>query len=560
MGQFFSRLFSRLKNALLFRIYELQNVRRLERITRQVDRRADPRPDVRPVAFFNASTRLISTSLNAGFSMLTAWGLRLAGVPVVHFVCRSGMTRCVLGTNPDDYSADPPCQSCIAQSKRLYNLGNVRWFRFQERPHLENAMKTLTLPQLTSFVWNGIPLGEITTPSLRWILRRHTLKDDRETRLLLRQFILSAYHVGKEFELFLDLVDPSAVVVFNGTMYPEQMARRVARQRGLPVISHEVSFQPLAGYFTRRQATAYHIDIPEDFQMSPEQDAALDAYLEQRFKGQFTMAGITFWPEMRGLDQDLLDKIESHQQVVPVFTNVIFDTSQPHANVVFEHMFAWLDLVLEIIQAHPQTLFVIRAHPDELRPGTRKQARESVHDWVKRNKVDELPNVVFIESQDYVSSYELIHRSKFVMVYNSSIALETTLLGKPVLCGGKSRFTAYDTVFFPQSAESYRQQAGEFLAAETIEVPPHFKHNARRFLYFQNWRTPIPFDDFLQPHSLRGFVRFKKFPVDRLLPENFPSLNIIQEGIMEGEEFLMPDPFEDAQSALSPDPDGPNDA
>ena len=66
--------------------------------------------------------------------------------------------------------------------------------------------------------------------------------------------------------------------------------------------------------------------------------------------------------------------------MVPVFTNVIFDTSQPHSNVVFPHMFAWLDCVLELVRAHPETLFVIRAHPDEIRPG--KESRESVAQWV----------------------------------------------------------------------------------------------------------------------------------------------------------------------------------
>ena len=92
-------------------------------------------------------------------------------------------------------------------------------------------------------------------------------------------------------------------------------------------------------------------------------------YLEKRFQGQFTMAGIRFWPEMNGLDEALLEKAGQFQQIVPVFTNVVFDTSQVHANTVFPHMFAWLDLVLDLIRAHPETLFVIRAHPDEMRPG-----------------------------------------------------------------------------------------------------------------------------------------------------------------------------------------------
>jgi hypothetical protein len=40
----------------------------------------------KPIIFFNASTRLGGLSLNAGFSLITAWALRLQGIPVIHFV------------------------------------------------------------------------------------------------------------------------------------------------------------------------------------------------------------------------------------------------------------------------------------------------------------------------------------------------------------------------------------------------------------------------------------------------------------------------------------------
>ncbi len=48
--------------------------------------------------FFNASTRLVGMSLNAAFQQTAAWALRLAGTPVIHFVCQAGLSRCVLGT------------------------------------------------------------------------------------------------------------------------------------------------------------------------------------------------------------------------------------------------------------------------------------------------------------------------------------------------------------------------------------------------------------------------------------------------------------------------------
>ena len=415
----------------------------------------------------------------------------------------------------------------------------MRWFAFDEEPSLVQSLLGLTLDELCAYEYEGVPYGEMVLPSLRWILRRHHLEDSEANRYLMRQYILSAYRVGQEFAAMLDEVKPSVLVVFNGIMYPEAMARRVAQARGIRVVTHEVAFQPFSTFFTDGEATAYPIDIPEEFELSEEQNATLDTYLSKRFQGDFTMAGIRFWPEMKELDEGLLKKIAEHKQLVPVFTNVIFDTSQVHANTVFPHMFAWLDQILEIIKTHSETLFVIRAHPDEMRPGTQKAAREHVAGWVDKNGVAELPNLVFIGSEEYVSSYALIRRAHFVMVYNSSIGLEATLLGAPVLCGGKARFMQYPTVFFPQSEAAYKKQAEEFLAASEIEVPDEFVRNARRFLYYQNWRTALSFEDFLQAHSRKGFVRLKGFDVEHLKADHAQAVHVIRDSIVNGGSFLV---------------------
>ena len=76
----------------------------------------------------------------------------------------------------------------------------------------------------------------------------------------------------------------------------------MAQERGIRVITHEVAFQPFSTFFTDGEATAYPIDIPEEFELSDEQNATLDTYLSKRFQGDFTMAGIRFWPEMKELD------------------------------------------------------------------------------------------------------------------------------------------------------------------------------------------------------------------------------------------------------------------
>jgi hypothetical protein len=526
-----------------------QSRRRIADLAQQVAIHAQPDPRNPAVVIFNASTRLTGLSLNAAFSLLTGWSLRLAGWRVIHFVCHSGMSHCVLGINRQDYTAPPPCESCIAQSERLYSGADVWHVSYQENEELAAVVAALSVEELSDFQYNPkgfkfaepIPLGKLVIPSIRWTLRRYTLPDDDHTRYLLREYILSAYNIARKFAALLDEHKPQLAIIFNGIMYPEATARWIARQMDVRSVAHEVGFQPTSAFFTEGEPTAYPIHIPDDFELTDDQNERLNTYLGNRFQGKFTMAGIRFWPEMSGLDEVFLNKSAQFRQIVPIFTNVVYDTSQVHANVIFPHMFAWLDLVLEIIKAHPETLFVIRAHPDEMRPGTAKQSRESVRQWTIDNLVANLPNVVFIDSGEYISSYELIQRSKFAIVYNSSIGLEAILLGKAVVCAGKARYTQYPTVFFPQSAEAFCQQVEEFLEVNTIQIPAEFQRNARRFLYYQLYRTSLPFGDYLQAGSRMGFVRLRPFSWEELLPEKSITMNILHDGLLNGQSFMMPE-------------------
>jgi len=532
-------LTQRLKRGLVRRLNNLK----IAAMAKQVAK-SEPEPSGAPVIFFKASTGIDDLSWNSGFHLLTSWALRLKRVPVVYFACNSGMSKCVLGTNRDNPHKAMPCKTCVAQSKTLYTglsskvegrRSYVNWFNNKRDDQVVKAIGNLSLQELMVFEWQNIPLGTLCLPGLRWILRIHHLEDDENTRTLLREYILSAWNVAQKFDEMLDQTQPRAVVVFNGQFFPEATARYVAQKRGIRVITHEVGLQPATAYFTEGEATAYPIHIPEDFELNDEQNTKLDAYLAKRFQGDFTMAGIKFWADMKGLDESFLQKASTFKQIVPVFTNVIFDTSQPHANTVFEDMFQWLDLVLEVIKSHPETLFVVRAHPDELR--VRKSSRETVEGWVASRSVGKEPNVVFVSPTETLSSYELIQKSKFVMIYNSTIGLEASIMGSAVLCAGKARFTQYPTVNFPQSVDAYQSELQRFLNSEKIEVPVEFKRNARRFLYYQLFRTSLPLGDFLEPSVRTTQARLRSFNLDKLLQSD--AVKTISDGVLNDGDFLL---------------------
>jgi len=513
-----------------------RDIRRMAKDVEKHVLKPDPR---KIVVSFNASTRISGLSLNAAFAMLTGWSLRLQGVKVINFVCQRGMTRCVLGTDRTDVRNVPPCQKCINQSGAIHFKQNLRRMDFYQTSDLAKSLENLDLSKLRHFRYDDIPLGDLCLPSVRWILRRHHLQDDKETQILYSHYILSAYKVAVQFEHLLLEMNPSSVLVFNGMQFPEATARWMARKFGAPAYSHEVGLLPYSCFLTEGDATAYPVEISDKFQLSDVQNKQLDDYLSQRVKGDFSMAGVQFWPEMTGLDAAFIQKIQSFKQVVPIFTNVIFDTSQPHANVNFPHMFAWLDRVLQVIKSHPETLFVLRAHPDESRPG--KASQESVADWARDRGVEALPNVIFVGPEDYFSSYEMIQRAKFVMIYNSTIGMEASIMGAPVLCAGKARFTQLDTVYFPDSKRAYMEKLEEFLNAETVPTLEAHRINARRFLYYQLYRTSLPFERYLKPDDVwPGFVRLKSFSWEDLLPENSQVMQVISDGLLNGEGFILP--------------------
>jgi len=522
----------------LYRVYlRVQLYSRLFFLNRRIKKTAISASNKKPVIFFNASARLVDLNLNAAFSMISSWGIQLTGRKIYHFACNSGMSHCVLGAGLGDPKDPPPCRKCINDTRRFTGSAERFWFGFHEEDDLRQRIQGKAVSDLESFTYQGRPLGALVLPSLRWILRRFHLKDDDVTRYLYSEFIISAHNIAEEFTRMMTKVDPEVVVVFNGLQYPEAVVRWVTQQNDIRVITHEVNLQPFSAFFTDGQATIYPLSIPEDFSLSNDQNLLLDEYLEKRFQGDFKMAGIKFWSGMHQLPKELVDDINKYDAVVPVFTNVIFDTSQAHANTIFPDMFAWLDTVLNYAKKHPNVLFVFRAHPDEMRVG--KSSQENVLSWAIDNNIEQYQNIRIIGPDETQSSYELIKRSKFTLVYNSSIGLEAILMGTPVLCAGKARYTQYPTVYYPPSKEKYLDLLQSFLQADQVDVPERFIDNARRFLFYQLFRASLRFDEFLGEGISPGYVHLKAFNWRKMLPGNSEIVDCIVNGILHNEEFIL---------------------
>jgi hypothetical protein len=395
------------------------------------------------------------------------------------------------------------------------------------------TLETYSFDDLASFVYQGVEIGGLCIPTVRWLLRRHHLISDPRSRQLLIEFIRGGVNIVDTLQRLLQEQELHSMVVFNGVFFPEGIARAVALQKGLPVVAYEVSGARLKVFLSHGVAAGGGlITIPEDFQMSATQEADLDGYMSQRIRGTVGQAGL--WPEMKGIEPDLQAFADQHKNVVSVFTNVIFDTSQYGANTVFESMFDWLDEIIKLASLHQESLFVVRAHPAEVFP--RHESEELVGDWLKEHSYLATPNIRFIPPTDYISSYELLNISRFCLVYNSTIGLEAVVLGIPTITAAAGRYSGAGVTHAPASRKAYIKLMETFLKNGPPPVEDTVRQRARHCMYQLFFRQGLDFSAFLEAPDWT----LKPIDASALHPDNSPEMNIIYKGIMEGGPFYYP--------------------
>jgi len=498
--------------------------------------RARPVSDEPPVLFFNASTRIHRLSLNAAFALLAAWAVRASGRRALQVVCQQGMSQCPLGTDRRRLRRGPPCTHCTRFSRRLFPDDLVLRLAPSPADDVLADLRRRSFAELAGWEADDLPLGQLVLPTMRWVLRRHDLPDDELVLELYRNYLASALAVARRFEGLRRSLQPSVLVVFNGILYPEAVARAVFRRAGIPVVTHEVGLRPLSAYFSHDEATFRHVSPDSTRPLTAEEEARLDDDLAARFDGQFSMAGIRFWPSIRPLPDWLVERLDRQGPPVVVFTNVVFDTSQVHANTLYPSMFAWLDDLRAAIERHPERLFIVRAHPDETRPG--KESQQTVEAWAARRDLLGRPNVVFIPPGEPISTYELIRRAGLVLVYNSSVGLEASILGAPVLCAGRARYSEAGAAPLPPSAEAYRAELERMLDSPPPAADPERARNARRFLHFELYHASLDFSGFLRERiGYPGMVEFVGF--DPVELARSPDLAVVVRGILDGAPFVL---------------------
>jgi hypothetical protein len=344
----------------------------------------------------------------------------------------------------------------------------------------EEVRQLRSVAECEAYSVDGFAIGLFVRISVAWFLSRGTLLDDDETLDAYRSFLVSGAILRAAFEELLARTRPDRIFILNGAFFPERILAEMATSRSIPVVRYEKGFLTDTVVACHWRPGASILDFGQKAwegalttPLSSEEGRELDAYLEERVRGGRTLDN--FWAN-RIADNDRIRKdlgLRDDRQLVPVFLNVVWDSSIQGRDVAFPSMGEWLVNVIRWADTRPDVDVVVRLHPAEIGL-VNHVSRERMADHIDTN-FESLPdNVHVVGADSSISSYSLMEMATLGLVYTSTVGMEMAARGIPVVCAGAGHYVHHGFTVDPQSQEEYWQAVERLL-----ESPPPVDEQAR---------------------------------------------------------------------------------
>lgn len=289
---------------------------------------------------------------------------------------------------------------------------------------------------------------------------------------------------------------PDVVVVPNGTILEFGIVYRIAKYLKIPVVTYEFSDQKEAVWLGQnaeimRQDTSTMWESWKDSKLSREQLSRIQALFESRQQAKTNENFTRQWqslPSQGSASVREALKLDN-RPVVLLATNVLGDSLTLGRQVFSKTMAEWVSRTIQYFIGRPDVQLVIRIHPGEIL--TREY---SMVDVVKQT-LPELPEYIHvIEPQEKINTYDLIDIADIGLVYTTTVGLEMTLKGIPVIVAGKTHYRERGFTFDPFSWVEYFKLLGTMLEKpKSFRLPKEKVNLAWKYAYHFFYTFPLPF-------------------------------------------------------------------
>lgn len=383
---------------------------------------------------------------------------------------------------------------------------------------LEDLPASWRVERLTSATQGGTVLDEASLARLAdlnttWLYRGHDWPADAiaERDRSARHFV----RVAAAIEDVLRRLRATAIVLPGGVFASSGVMRSVAERLGIRVATYDSGEGILLT--SCNGVAAWLSDIPRAFtQLDPRDDDWIAELAECELQGRRGASNGS--SVFGGIFQAAPADASTGGADVLIPLNLSFDTAALGRHRVFQNQ---IELMLETVRwvlARPTGTVLIRRHPVERLPGLR--SRDEYGDILRREFGD-TPRLRYVDETEKVSTYALLSGARVVVPYTSTVGVEATMLGVPVVTESASYYADMGFVWSARTRDEYFSFLERALGGE-LRVDEERRRASRRVYYLTQLCNFVFTDVAPMPGDFEKWVR--RSPAEVLATPEFTDV------------------------------------
>lgn len=412
----------------------------------------------------------IGENLNTlGFDVVLGKALKSRGHEVSISICEGGFDACMYGEiskfrNPETFinrGMKDFCKSCTATGKRALRIAGLN-----------------RIPVSNSGEANSSELREAGLAGAYRFLAIGQESELRNFDKVVKRFIAAAKQFANSFsEIFEKEFD--VIICHHGIYVPQGVVSKLCGSPTTKLVTWVQSYRQNTFIFSWDDT--YHKTLLRDeiplSQLSAAQKHQIKSYLDSREAG--TNDWISFSPTL-GRNRNNL-RLDKATPIFALFTNVAWDAQLHYESRLFTNMHEWVLETVEWFATRRDIQLIIRVHPAEV--SGRIKSRDPISQFLMAN-FPKLPgNITLVDAHEKISSYEIMERADFGIIFATKAGIELATKGKPVVVAGEAWLKNKGIAIEPTTKNEYFETLAK-LARNEINLPENYEEKALRFAYY----------------------------------------------------------------------------
>ena len=393
--------------------------------------------------------------------------------------CRGELNSCMTNREQDPIVC-LTCSSRISQglaiARKAAILKTLR-IRNLTVAALPNLPSWSSAEELRQFMYGEYEVGRAVFSTISFILGEHTFDID-EYQPLVKREIRTACSVIEWLESDILQLEPHRMVILNGRFTVQGMTVGFCKKFGIEYLTHERA-GVLGRYKLRINTVIHDIDADKTDIEKVWSESGRDEEEKKRIGASFfteRVKGLSQgWHSFKTLQKDRLlpvdfDQTKRNIAIFPSSWEEHVTFPQWYGNPIYEDDQKALEEILEDRRLQ-DCVFWIRLHPNLVQRGG-KQVK------ITATLGNTYPNARIIDPQSPVDSNALADASEKVIVFNSTMGVESAFWGKPVVVIGRAVYEDLEIAYHPADHEAVVKHLDS-------QLTPKPKEGAYKFGYWQ---------------------------------------------------------------------------